>query len=58
MERGGIGEGLRDATLQLSLFLVESVRVLLCVCLGGLGLVSAYVCLTAFCFGGGCYLSV
>lgn len=32
VERGGMGEGLRDATLQLSLFLVETVCVYVRVC--------------------------
>lgn len=32
VERGGIGEGLRDAALQVSLFLVETVCVFVCVC--------------------------
>lgn len=40
VERGGIREGLRDVTLQLSLFIVECACVCLCVCMfeGGLGL--------------------
>ena len=40
VERGGIGEGLRDATLLLSLFLVET----LCVCVRACVRVRVRVC--------------